>query len=107
MSTYHKLVRDRIPELIRRDGGMPQTRRLSDEDFATALAQKLVEEAEEFAATPTPEELADVLEVIHALAQLAGISVDEVETLRRAKAAERGGFDERLMLESVSESGGA
>lgn len=87
MPTYHKLVRDRIPELIRRNGGEAQTSRLSDQEFATALARKLVEEAEEFATTPSSEELADVL---------------ELEAVRRAKAAERGGFDKRLLLESVS-----
>jgi predicted house-cleaning noncanonical NTP pyrophosphatase (MazG superfamily) len=100
--TYRKLVRDRIPELIRRNGGEPRIRRLSDEEFDTALARKLVEEAQEFAATPTAEELADVLEVVHALAPRVGNSVDEIETIRRAKAAERGAFDERLLLESVS-----
>lgn len=58
-----KLVRDRIPELIRRNGGQPRTRRLSDEEFATALTRELIEEAQEFAADATEGELADVLEV--------------------------------------------
>lgn len=102
MPSYRKLVRDRIPDLIRHNGGEPRTRRLSEEEFATALAAKLVEEAEEFAATPTVEELADVLEVIHALAPTTGSSLDDVEVARRAKAAERGAFHERLQLESVS-----
>ncbi len=102
MPIYRKLVRDRIPELINRKGGEAQTRRLSDEEFATALARKLVEEAEEFTATPTAEELADVLEVVRALATAAGSSLDEVEAVRRAKAAARGAFDERLLLESVA-----
>ncbi len=102
MPIYRKLVRDRIPELINRNGGEAHTRRLSDEEFATALARKLVEEAEEFAATPTAEELADVLEVVRALATAAGSSLDAVEAVRRAKAAERGAFDERLLLESVA-----
>ncbi len=102
MANYPKLVRDRIPELIRRNGGEPRTRRLSDEEFAIALARKLVEEAEEFAVTPTAEELADMLEVVYALMRQIGTSVDEVETLRLAKAAERGAFDKRLLLESVS-----
>ncbi len=102
MHNYTKLVRDRIPDLIRGNGGEPHTRRLSDEEFAAALARKLVEEAEEFAVTPTAEELADVLEVVYALMRQIGTSVDEVETLRLAKAAERGAFDKRLLLESVS-----
>ena len=102
MPVYRKLVRDRIPELINRNGGEAHTRRLSDEEFATALARKLVEEAEEFIATPTVEELADVLEVVHALATATGSSLEEVEAIRRSKAAERGGFDQRLLLESGS-----
>lgn len=104
MANDPKLVRDRLPDLIRRNGGEPRTRRLSDEEFATALASKLVEEAEEFGAMPTAEELADVLEVVYALVRHIGTSVDEVETIRRAKAAERGAFDLRLLLESVSSS---
>ncbi len=81
MPVYRKLVRDRIPELIDRKGGEAHTRRLSDEEFATALARKLVEEAEEFIATPTAEELADVLEVVRALATATGLSLEEVDAI--------------------------
>lgn len=98
---HRKLVRDRIPDLIRRKGGEVRTRRLTDEEFAAALGRKLVEEAQEFAATPTAEELADVLEVVHALTKVTGPSLQGVEAVRRAKAAERGAFDDRLLLESV------
>ena len=100
--TYDKLVRDRIPELIQRGGGQPKTRRLSNAEFGSALTQKLIEEAQEVADTTTVEELADVLEVIHALALLVGSSIEQVEVLRKARAAERGSFEERIHLESVS-----
>lgn len=70
MPTYPTLVRDRIPELIHRHGGTPRTRQLDDADFADALARKLVEEAEEFAAAGSIDELADVLEVVRALASV-------------------------------------
>lgn len=104
MPTYRKVVRDRIPELIRSSGGVPRTRRLTPEEFAAALGRKLVEEAREFAAAPSPEELADVLEVVHALMAATGLSVEEVQRVRQAKAEERGAFDERLLLESVTSS---
>lgn len=97
MERYPKLVRDRIPELIRSQGSEPKTRRLSEREFIDALARKLVEEAEEAAGTRTVEELADVLEVVHALADELGHSIEDVERSRAAKAQERGGFEERWM----------
>jgi len=99
-----KLVSDRIPDLIRRNGGQPRTRRLSDDEFATALTRKLIEEAEEVAANPSAEELADVIDVVGVLAQTLGMSMDDIEAVRRAKVAERGGFDERLHLASVRDA---
>ena len=102
MPSYYKLVRDGIPALIRHNGGEARTRQLSKDEFAVALGRKLVEEAEEFGATPTAEELADVIEVVHALTMTIGSSLDEVEALRQAKATERGAFREQLLLESVS-----
>jgi predicted house-cleaning noncanonical NTP pyrophosphatase (MazG superfamily)/diadenosine tetraphosphate (Ap4A) HIT family hydrolase len=106
MATYPKLVRDLIPELIRRHGGEPRIRRLTGEEFTEALAHKLVEEAEEFLATRNVEELADMLEVIRAAALDLGASIDEVERRRQAKAAERGAFEKRLLLESESDAHG-
>ena len=47
------------------------------------------------------EEIADLLEVIHAVVKARGSSLEEVETIRRDKAAKRGGFDKRLLLTEV------
>ncbi len=44
------------------------------------------------------EELADLLEVIRAVAAARGSSIGEVERIRQEKAAERGGFEKRLLL---------
>jgi predicted house-cleaning noncanonical NTP pyrophosphatase (MazG superfamily) len=55
------------------------------------LPDKLTEEVEEFIASDyDPEELADILEVLYALAEHAGTSREQLERLRAAKAAERG-----------------
>ncbi|GAA1825942.1 hypothetical protein GCM10009735_71450 [Actinomadura chokoriensis] len=93
-----KLVRDRIPEIIRAAGGRPETRVADPAEHAARLRAKLVEESGEYIASGDPEELADVLEVVHALAAAHGISPAELDRLRSAKAAERGAFDERLVL---------
>jgi predicted house-cleaning noncanonical NTP pyrophosphatase (MazG superfamily)/diadenosine tetraphosphate (Ap4A) HIT family hydrolase len=106
MVSYPKFVRDRIPGLMRRQGGEPRIRRLSDDEFTEALAHKLVEEAMEFLATRNVEELADVLEVIRAVALDLGASIDDVERRRQAKLAERGAFEKRLLLESEPETHG-
>jgi len=94
-----KLIRDRIPEIIREAGGDPRTRTLDDEAFREALCAKLAEETNEFLEARTAEELADVLEVVYALAEQAGLTPDALEAIRLEKRAARGGFDRRLFLE--------
>src|SRR5690242_17759339 len=101
---HHKLVRDRIPEIIRADGGHPVTRVLDQASYRQALLDKLVEEAREAAsASPAslPEELADVLEVLRALIQAESISWEQLRALADDKRNHRGGFTGKIFLESV------
>lgn len=100
MTTHEKLVRDRIPELIRAEGRQVETRALDDVEYLEALVAKLSEECAEFTAARSLEELADVLEVIHSLAATIG-SIDELERVRIAKRDSRGGFDSRTWLIST------
>lgn len=98
---YDKLVRDRIPEIIEADGETPITHRADDTEYAGRLAEKLVEEATGYREDREPAELADLLAVVHAICDQQGISRDRLTELRREKAAERGGFEERIVLEAV------
>ncbi|ACY97475.1 MULTISPECIES: NUDIX domain-containing protein [Thermomonospora] len=93
-----KLVRDRIPEIIESAGGRPQTRIADDGEYRALLRAKLYEEAGEYASGQDPAELADVLEVVRALAAAHGIDAAELERMRAAKAAERGAFTGRVVL---------
>lgn len=96
-----KLVRDRVPDIVRTRGRKPAVRTLSDHEFRDALLTKLDEEvAEVHAATPDSlsEELADVLEVAMAIADVAGVDWSTVEALRREKRSTRGGFEARLWM---------
>jgi predicted house-cleaning noncanonical NTP pyrophosphatase (MazG superfamily) len=99
-----KLVRDRIPEIIRQSGGVPLVLRLDAAQYVAALRAKLVEEATEAHNAVTGEhlleELADVLEVVLALATAAGARFDDVAELARAKREARGGFSKRYWLDS-------
>ena len=96
-----KLVCDKIPEIIRARGGEVRTRVLDEKEFGLELRAKLQEETDEFLESGSPEELADVLEVIFALAQSLGLSRDELEAVRLAKLQERGGFEGRILAELI------
>jgi len=93
-----KLVRDKIPQIIRSKGLDPITYVADAEEYAARLRDKLVEEVNEFIASDNDsEELVDILEVLYALAEHAGTSRQQLERRRAAKAAERGGFTGRII----------
>jgi predicted house-cleaning noncanonical NTP pyrophosphatase (MazG superfamily) len=102
MKHYNKLVRDKIPSIIKSSGGVAHTKILdNDSDYLEALKRKLLEEAKEVQQTPMPEELADVIEVVRALAKHLGTSMQEIEKLRVKKNHTNGSFDKRILLEST------
>ena len=98
MKTYNKLVRDKIPQIIEDKGGQAQIRILSDEEYRIYLEAKLDEEVGEYHRDQTPEELADILEVVYALANAKGISREALMDIYRKKHDERGGFEKKLLL---------
>ncbi len=98
---YHKLVRDRIPEIIEKSGKTCITSELSAPEYVEMLDEKLNEELAEYQESKSPEELADLLEVIRAVAVARGSSIEEIENIRIEKAAKRGGFEKRLLLLEV------
>jgi predicted house-cleaning noncanonical NTP pyrophosphatase (MazG superfamily) len=94
-----KLVRDKIPEIIRAKGGTPKTKVVSDDnEYWGLLKQKLLEEVKEFLKEENIEELADVLEVVHAICSFKGWDLKDVEKLRIKKREKRGGFEKRIVL---------
>ena len=95
---YNKLVRDKIPELIRSQGELPHVRILSDAEYSDALAQKLNEETAEFQKEKNLEELADVLEVVYALTENLGYTKAELLRVYEQKHEARGGFRDRIFL---------
>jgi predicted house-cleaning noncanonical NTP pyrophosphatase (MazG superfamily) len=95
-----KLVRDRIPEIIRGRGGLARTRVAKGAEYRRRLAQKLVEESAEYMASPNTEELADVLEVVRALCPAHRTTYAGLERVRKAKARERGSFRKGIILDA-------
>jgi len=100
---YNKLVRDGIPRIIRESGKECQVRTLTANEFRLELIRKLQEELTEFVDNPSVEELADMLEVMHALATILGFDFNEVIRYKESKRADRGVFKDKLYLEWVRE----
>ena len=101
--SYHKLVRDRIPEIIEADGKVCICETLSDEDYIYLLDQKLNEELAEYQESKSLEELADLLEVMGAVVAARGWTWDELTALRKEKRRQRGRFAKKILLKEVSE----
>lgn len=101
MGHYNKLVRDKIPELIR--DATPIVHVADDVEYEAALRRKLQEETDEFLADPSVEEAADVLEVMHALCAFRGVDMSGLEDVQLKKANERGGFAGRIILDRTEE----
>lgn len=99
-TTYGKLVRDRIPEIIRASGRECGIEEISEEEVRSALLVKLVEEAEEARAVDADlvTECADVLEVLEAAITVHGLTWEAVRAEQQRRRAERGGFEKRLRL---------
>ena len=100
---YNKLVRDKIPEIIEMSGKTCEIEILSDEEYLQMLDKKLDEELSEYHQDQNIEELADLLEVLYAVANARGYSIEELYHVRVEKKKMRGGFGKKLLLKSVIE----
>lgn len=100
---YDKLVRDDVPDVIRANGETPVTHRVDGAEYQDRLAEKLTEEAGEFAASRDVAELGDVLDVVDAICEASNVNRERLAELRASKTAERGGFEAGVVLERVEE----
>lgn len=100
---YPKLIRDKIPAIIKARGGHPNTRTLqSDSEYLQYLLKKLTEESQEAASATTDsnlvEEIADIREVIDAILQLKNVTREDLKQVQDEKRMQRGGFELRLLM---------
>jgi len=94
-----KLVRDKIPQIICKNGEVAKTHIANEKEYERELLNKLDEELEELKKDKTVEEIADLIEVALALGKVYGKSEKEINILRKKKAKERGLFKKRIILE--------
>lgn len=99
---FAKLVRDDMPAQIAGRGELVVQSRLPRSEMRRALAAKLLEETQELLAATDPDdvkgELADLLEVVRAMADVTGVGWPEVESAAGEKRERRGGFDDGTVL---------
>ncbi len=100
---YHKLVRDKIPEIIEKQGKTCVTEVLSQDVYIQMVDAKLNEELAEYQESKSLEELADLLEVMEAAVKARGYTWEELLTVRDEKRQKRGGFQNRILLKEVIE----
>lgn len=99
---YNKLVRDKIPEIIKSKWETAVTHIADDQEYRKKLEEKLHEETDElFVGTNIAEELADILEVAYAIADAKNISKEEIEKIRLEKLEKRWWFSKRIILEET------
>jgi len=106
--TYNKLIRDKIPQIIKNNKQTPIIRKLDEEEFAQELLKKLEEEVKEVIGAKNSKEelmkeLSDVYEVIDTIVDLYKLDKNSILKLQENKQQERGGFKKRIFLISVEE----
>lgn len=106
MKELNKLVRDKVPNLVTKDGGSYTLKLLSPLEHQHEITNKLVEELSEYRAAETKdeaiEELVDMVELIHAALTLHGVSIEEFEQIREEKKKKKGGFEKGIYLHTIS-----
>lgn len=101
MKVYNKLVRDKIPDIIKSEGRTVKTKILNKDEYRNELNKKLQEEVKEYLEDNNVEELADIVEVIYGILNSMDISIEKFESVRKEKVKKRGGFQNKIFLEET------
>ncbi len=101
VKTHNKLVRDKIPEILKAAGKNCVIETLSDEEYITMLDEKLSEGVVKYQEKKTLEDLADLLEVMGAIVKARGHSWAELTAIRKKKCTEQGAYDKRILLKET------
>jgi len=98
-----KLVRDKIPNIIKESGKQCKYHVADYDEYKVRLYEKMREELDEFINTPCYEEAADMYEVFSSICAIHDMNMIKVEVAAVDKRRERGSFEKRIVLESVNE----
>lgn len=102
VSELPKLVRDYIPDQIVKNNLSVMYSFADERDYKLYLERKLVEEVTEYLESNSPEELADILEVIFSLAKEQDLNERALMKIRKAKAKRAGAFENKIILKEIN-----
>ena len=107
MTELNKLVRDKVPSLVTKDGGSYSLKLLSPLEHQHEITKKMYEELNEYNTATSKEEaieeLVDIVELIYAAVKLHDLSIEEFEETRLNKKKKKGGFEKGIYLNSISQ----
>ena len=103
MKKYNKLVRDKIPKIIRDSGSACKTRTMKSDEVESFYRQKVQEELNELFENPCAEEMADLMEVVDSLRFMLDLDITKVIEAKCNKRNDRGGFKDGTILIHVEE----
>ncbi len=107
MTELNKLVRDKVPSLVTKDGGSYSLKLLSPLEHKHEITKKLFEELEEYHEANSKEsaieELVDMVELIYSALKLHDVSIEEFELIRKEKKKLKGSFEKGIYLNSISQ----
>lgn len=93
-----KLIRDKMPQIIKERGDKIKTRIATEKEFFNKLKEKLVEEVDDFIKTDNEEELADIYEVLNEIYKIKKLSKVKLAKIRKEKVREKGKYNKRIIL---------
>lgn len=98
---HNKLVRDKIPKIIKAKGEKPIVHVAEEAEYWEKLKEKLLEEVNEFRENENKEEITDILEVVDAICEFKNYNKKELKLIKKKKKKEKGGFKKRIILEEA------
>lgn len=98
MTSINRLVRDKVPEDIKRYGGKADIRTLENSEFKEELKKLLITEVKEYLDNDSTEELIDILEIVYSLGSVHNLSFKEMVNLRKRKVEQKGSYSKKLFL---------
>jgi predicted house-cleaning noncanonical NTP pyrophosphatase (MazG superfamily) len=101
MKQYNKLVRDKIPEILKEKKVKFKSHAANKKEYLDKLYEKLVEELDEFKVKPSVEEFADMLEVLESIGRFHKFDLQEIKIMKKMKRDNNGGFDKAIILDEA------
>jgi predicted house-cleaning noncanonical NTP pyrophosphatase (MazG superfamily) len=101
MKQYNKLVRDKIPDILKGKKVKFKSHTANKKEYLDKLYEKLIEEFEEFKAKPSTEEFGDMLEVLESIGKYYKLDLLEIKMKKKIKKDSNGGFEKKIILDET------